>query len=69
MFKETYSLIHKANQGAVGDKKYFIGAWWWQAWCDYVNFDIMSSRQKIVNNPEMTGEDRLMSQNSLSGIK
>ena len=28
----------QANFGCLGDRKFLIGASWWQKWCDYVNF-------------------------------
>lgn len=60
MLKETGSLFNKANQGKVGDKKYLIGASWWQQWCDYVNFDAIASCIGRVENLEFKLNNDLM---------
>ena len=31
-------FVNQGDFGALGDKKFLIGASWWHRWCDYVNF-------------------------------
>ncbi len=62
--QETGSLINKANSGKAGEKKYLIGAQWWQTWCDYVNFEAIATgigRENIdfkLNNDLLFKEER-----------